>query len=684
MTISSVIFLLILVASFLGIAWNIRRLYTYMALGKKENRFDHPIARLKRTFTIAFLQTKLLRDPVAGVLHLIIYWGFIALLFAVIETIGEGLFHGFSLSGMGWFYSVITVSQDIFCALVAYAVVAAFVRRSITKVKRLQVDADHALDASIILALIFIIVVSYEFQNAAHIAIFGRQQNAVRPIAAWLSAALFGDTSYTVAAYEILWWVHITTVLGFMNYLPYSKHLHVITSIPNVYFGALKKPVTLKPINFEEEGLEKFGAADFEDFTWKQLLDSYTCTECGRCTSVCPANITGKELNPKTIVTAIRDRMMDKAPFDLHQNTTEITLPEKNFIGGYESEAALWACTTCGACMEECPVMIEHIPAIVDMRRNLVMMESRFPDELQATFRNLENNFTPWAFPSGERAHWAEGKNIKTMAEDPRDYDVLFWVGCAGSFDTRYKKVTEAFSELMNAAGVRFRILGTEEKCTGDTARRAGNEYLAQMLMKENVATLGRYGVTNIVTTCPHCFNILLNEYPEFGGKYHVEHHTTFIEGLVAQGRLKPLTPLMRDVVFHDPCYLGRHNNEYDAPRNDLKSVPGLHLKEMPRSRDKSFCCGAGGARMFMEETVGKRVNIERTEEALSTGATTIAAACPFCMTMLTDGVKAKDKAGEVAVKDIAELMLESITIASRNTPQASEPGLPESAAPTA
>jgi len=672
MTVFSIIFLVILVVSFAGIAASMRRLFSYMALGKPDNRFDKPIKRLKRTFTIAFLETKLLRDPVAGALHLGIFWGFVVLLFAVIETIGEGLFHGFSLSGMGWLYSVITCSQDFFCLIVAFAVALAFWRRTVKKVKRLQVDEEHQLDATLILLMILIVVSSYLLQSAAQISIFGMRPHAVRPVARLLSGMLFGDNSFTVASYQILWWIHILAVLGFMNYLPFSKHLHVITSIPNVYFSWRSKPVPLKPINFEEEGVEKFGAGEFFDFTWKQLLDAYTCTECGRCTSVCPANQTGKELNPKIIITAIRDRMMDFAPIALAGNQESGqsgSAAEKKFIGGYESEAAIWACTTCGACMEECPVTIEHIPAIVDMRRNLVMMESRFPDELQATFRNLENNFTPWAFPSGERAHWAEGKNIVTMAENPNDYDVLFWVGCAGSFDARYKSVTAAFSELMNIAGVRYRILGMEEKCTGDPARRAGNEYLAQMLMKDNIETLGRYGVRKIVTTCPHCFNILLNEYPQFGGKYEVIHHTTFIETLIREGRLKPLTSIMQDIVYHDPCYLGRHNNEYDAPRNDIRRIPGAHLTEMGRNRDKSFCCGAGGARMFMEETEGKRVNIERTEEALATGATTIAAACPFCMTMMTDGVKAKNKIESVAVKDIAELILESVRVKPAGDP---------------
>lgn len=660
MTLSSLLFLVILAASFAGITLNVRRLYFTLRRGKPENRFDRIGARIMQTLRVAFAQTKLMRDPVPGLMHLWIYWGFLALSVAVLESIGEGLIHGFSFNGLGWFYSVLTFTQDIFGVFVAVGVIVSYYRRAIQKIPRLQVDPAHALDAALILALIFIIVASYTFQNAAAIACGVAPSNAFRPVAQVFAHLAFGDNSFAAASYAIFWWVHIVTVLGFMNYLPYSKHLHVITSIPNVFFGTLDKPVKLRPLNFEEEGLEKFGVVDVEDFSWKQLLDAFTCTECGRCTSVCPANLTGKVLNPKFIQTNTRDRLMERTP-SLALDGAEHHDANLPFVGGYHLDDALWACTTCGACMEECPVMIEHVPSIIDMRRSLVMMESRFPEELQVTFRNLENNFTPWAFSHSDRAAWADGLGIQTMADDAIDYDVLFWVGCSGSFDARAQKVSVAFSQIMQTAGVRFRILGTEEKCTGDSARRAGNEYLAQMLIKENVETLNRYNVKKIVTTCPHCMNTLKNEYGEFGGHYDVVHHSTFIQQLIDAGKVRPSNTLLADITFHDPCYLGRHNETYDAPRDDLRRIPGVHLTEMPRSRDKSFCCGAGGARMFMEETVGERVNEVRTAEALATGATTIAAACPFCITMLTDGVKSKDRMEDVQVKDIAELIMDSI-----------------------
>ncbi len=664
---SPILFALVCLAAFAGIAINLRRLIATVRIGKPENRTDRLGARITQTLRIAFAQTKLLRDPVPGLMHLGIYWGFLALLLAVVESIIEGLAGHFSFSFLGWFYTLMTFTQDIFCVIVAVSVVVAWYRRSVKKIPRLQVDADHLLDANLILSLIFIIVVAYLFQNAAGHACGLEARNAARPVSALIAHFAFGDNSFAAGAYTIFWWIHIVTVLGFMNYLPYSKHLHVITSVPNVFFSTLDKPVRLRSINFEEEGIEKFGVTDVEDFSWKQLLDAYTCTECGRCTSVCPANLTGKELSPKLVITTIRDRLIEKAPVILKHAGAALADSEKKFVGDYETDAALWACTTCGACMEECPVTIEHVPAIVDMRRSLVMMESRFPEELQVTFRNLENNFTPWAFSHSERADWAAGTGVVTLAENAADYDVLFWVGCAGSFDLRAKSVTLAFANLMSQAGVKFRILGTEEKCTGDPARRSGNEYLAQMLIKENVETLNRYEVKRIVTTCPHCFNTLKNEYPEFGGKYEVEHHTTFLQRLLDEGRITPASPLMRDITFHDPCYLGRHNDTYDAPRDDLRRIPGTHLTEMPRAKDKSFCCGAGGARMFMEEH-GTRVNETRTAEAVATGATTIAAACPFCMTMLTDGVKTLDKVETVAVKDIAELLLESVTPAAPRT----------------
>jgi Fe-S oxidoreductase len=469
----------------------------------------------------------------------------------------------------------------------------------------------------------------------------------------------------------LFWWLHIVGVLGFLNYLPYSKHLHVLSSVPNVFFAKLEPRGTLKALNLQDEALTKFGASDVEDFTWKQLLDGYSCTECGRCDSACPANNTGKLLSPRKIMIETRRRLMEKAPI-LNNPKSQIPLLtslakgslDKHLVDDYITEEELWACTSCLACVQECPVQIEHTDAIVDMRRYLVLDESRFPKELQLTFQNLERNFAPWGFSHSSRADWADGLSIPLLSEK-RDAEFLFWVGCAGAYDARYKKVTQSFARVMQTAGVNFAILGTEEKCNGDPARRAGNEYLAQMLMTENIGTLNGYGVKKIVTTCPHCFNVLKNEYPELGGNYEVFHHSEFLMNLVRVGRIRLTKEQQTRITFHDPCYLGRYNQMYDEPRRTLISIPGTEMVEMSRSREKSFCCGAGGGRMFMEERAGKRINIERTEEALRLNPNVIGTACPFCMTMLTDGVKEKDTFGSVQVKDIAELVLDAAEIQS-------------------
>jgi Fe-S oxidoreductase len=452
--------------------------------------------------------------------------------------------------------------------------------------------------------------------------------------------------------YAVFFWAHILIVLAFLNYLPFSKHLHVLTSIPNVYLSNLGPRGALTPTNLADETATKFGATDVEDFTWKQLLNGYTCTECGRCSDACPAHTTGKLLSPRKIFVDLRARTMEKAE---HQDLAGHQLLD-NFI----TEQELWACTTCMACVQECPVMIEHVDAIVEMRRGLVLNESRFPDELKTTFTNLERNFTPWAFGHASRADWAQGMDVPLMA-DVRKADLLFWVGCAGSYDARYQKVARAFVKLLKRAGVNFAILGTEEKCTGDPARRMGNEYLAQTLMADNIATLNGYGVKKIVVTCPHCLQSLGKEYRQFGGDYTVVHHSELLRDLVREGKLTPARGHEGKVTFHDPCYLGRYNDIYEAPRDVLGAVDGLERVEMARSHDRSFCCGAGGGRMWMEEREGKRVNIERTEEALGTGAGIIGTGCPFCMTMLTDGVKEKNPSTPVEVKDIAELLLEAV-----------------------
>ena len=547
--------------------------------------------------------------------------------------------------------------MDLFGAFVVLAVVVSIVRRLAAPPPRLRVSGHAKWDAVFILALILTVMITMFGQNAARIA--AGAPGGARFIAAQLSG-LFPEESAHIW-FLAFFWGHMVAVLGFLNYLPYSKHLHILTSVPNVYFSSLTPKGALAPINLADETLTKYGATDIDDLTWKQILNGFTCTECGRCTSVCPANTTGKLLNPKKLMVDVRARTLEKAP-----GTSRVSAPEgdrppvpgRQLLDDFITEQELWACTTCMACVQECPVMIEHVDTIVDLRRGLVLNESRFPDELKTTFSNLERNFTPWGFGHATRADWAEGMDIPRLADVGRA-DILFWVGCAGSYDARYRKVTQAFARLMQKAGVNFAILGAEEKCNGDAARRMGNEYLAQSLITENVATLNRYGVKDIVVTCPHCMQSLGKEYRQFGGEYNVVHHTTFIQGLLDSGKLAMPARSRATLTFHDPCYLGRYNDVYDAPRDILDSL-GSRV-EIRRNRDRSLCCGAGGGRMWMEEKEGKRVNIERTEEALATGAGVIGTGCPFCMTMLTDGVKEKDPSGATAVKDIAELLLEAL-----------------------
>lgn len=674
MPISTIIFVIVLLGALGMFAVSANRLISYLRVGRPDVRWDRLGDRLRQTLVVGFGQSKILRDKVAGPIHAGIFWGFLVLLFSAAEMVLEGLHEGWSFNFLGPIYSLITILTDLFCLLIIAGTVMALWRRYVTKVKRLQVEAEK-VEAGMILLTIFTIVTALLIQNSLRAHVHGDDFTwAIRPVAWPLGNVLAGilpDTGESIL-FTVAWWIHAVLILGFMNYLPFSKHLHVLTSIPNVFFGPLGPTNALEKIDFEAENIEKFGVTDIEDLSWKSLFDGYTCTHCGRCTSVCPANQTGKVLDPRGIIIAIHDRTMDKAPLILKQQggealtEAEQAIWDKKLIGDYISPDALWACTTCGACMQECPVNIEHVPAIVGMRRSMVLMESSFNDEsalLPDIYGNMETNSVPWGgFAQADRANWAEGMGIKTAAEDAA-MEVLFWVGCAGSYDERAKKVTKAFAELMQIAGVEFRILGTEEHCTGDVARRTGNEYLADMLTKTNVETFQRYGVTKIVATCPHCFNTLSNDYPQYGFEAEVVHHTQFIRDLIDQGRLN----LDREAVsaatvaYHDSCYLGRYNDEFEAPRATLENVPGLTIVEPARSGDRGLCCGAGGGRMFMEEHVGDRVNVVRTNELLATGATTIAVNCPFCTTMITDGVKAAERIDDVQIKDVAEIVREAV-----------------------
>jgi len=664
MEIKNIIFILIFLAAIVFFIYSSRNLVRYMLTGrKKDDRSGNAGQRLKKVLVVAFAQSKLFRDFKAGILHFFIFWGFVLFLFAVLEAFIQGFYSQFSLSNTGLFYSAVTFIEDIFGLLVIISVIYALYRRYIVHIKRLEVDRHGRVDAAVILLMILMVCVAMFGENISSIASRGfiLSDYEIHPISLYLSHIFYASgQSDATNLWEFFWWMHIIVVLSFLNYLPYSKHLHVLTSIPNTYYANTDDiRNTLKPLNLEDESIEVYGAADIEQLSWKQILDGYTCTECGRCTQACPAATVGKVLSPRKIITDIRKRTLDKAPL-LVSGRTDEEIFNKTLVHDYITDLELWDCTTCLACVQECPVMIEHVDSIIDMRRELVLTESQFPPNLNNVFKSIETNYTPWAFNSADRAKWSEGMGIKTMAED-RECEILYWVGCAGSFDNRYKKVTKAFASIMQKANIDFRILGTEEKCNGDTARRLGNEYLAQMMMKENIETLNRYGVKKIVTACPHCFHSLGNEYKQFGGNYEVLHHSQLIQQLLNEGRIE-----LRDegekkqATYHDSCYLGRYNKVFEPPRDTLKKIKGLELTEMKRNKTKGFCCGAGGGRMFLEDEDGGRINLERTKEALETNSSTIASACPFCMTMLTDGVKYFEKTDQVEVKDIAEIVFEN------------------------
>jgi Fe-S oxidoreductase/nitrate reductase gamma subunit len=674
-------FAIILALALAAFSFSAQRLYRFLRIGHDEPRWNDIGRRAWNLVSIGIFQRKILRDPVAGPLHAFVFWGFVVLTAGTVEILIAGVATGFSFALIlpEPLHALFVLSQEAFAIFVLAAVGMLLYRRIVLKPARLQGDNVHGGDAILILSMIAGLMITLVLTSGFDRVIEPHLPMGLQPVSAAIASA-FGWLSPGTAQVlrDTSWWAHAILILAFLNYLPYSKHLHVIVSLPNTFLANTSGPGlvgAMKPMDLEAE-TEQFGASDVMHLSWKNLLDGYSCTECGRCTAVCPANITGKVLSPRKIVINTRERLMEVAPSIvggddvyalplLGSGTNVAPEGERRLLDTFITEEELWACTSCRACVYECPVSIDQLQIINELRRGLVLNESRFPEEVKPAFESLERNGSPWAFQPSDRAAWAEGMDIPTMAElaDRGERpDVLFWVGCMGSFDDRAKKVTVAFARILRATGTRFAILGQEESCHGDPARRMGNEYLYQMLAKQAIETMSGYGITTVVTACPHCFHQIGNEFPQLGGHFDVIHHAEFLARLLAEGKV----PLESEdgrrltVAFHDSCYLGRYNDIYDAPRETIRrALPVVELVEPARTRDRGLCCGAGGGRMFMEERTGKRINVERSEELLATGADAVAVACPFCLTMIKDGVEAAGS--ETPVLDIAEVVADRL-----------------------
>jgi Fe-S oxidoreductase len=625
-------------------------------MAKPSDRSGEVPARLRNEAVIALGQRKLLQRLVPGLMHAFIFWGFIVLLPTILMAMIAIADRGETipwLGRQGWFALI----ADVFCVLVLAGVVTAFGIRKVQRPARFE--GSHMGEADLILALIAGIVATLLLWHASLIALGLNEWGAGwSPVSNALSN-LFGGGRGTHDAERVLVWAHVAIVLSFLVYLPNSKHLHIATAVVNVYFGRTRARGRLEPLRFDEEVAEedmRLGSGTVADMTWKQVVDTYSCTECGRCQDVCPAWATGKALSPKLLIMGLRDQLFAEGPQVLEAGEFEPSPLVPNAV----TDEVVWDCVTCGACVRECPVSIEHIDHIVDLRRHLVMNEARFPSEAEPMLRDVERSSNPWGKPQSDRAAWAEGLGVRVLEPGDPAPDVLYWVGCAASFDERARTSAESTAKLLAAAGIDFAILGPREACTGDPARRMGNEYVFQAFAEQNVETLNDSGAKKIVTSCPHCFNTLANEYPDFGGSYEVVHHSELLAELVREGRISP-TAGDRRITYHDSCYLARHNDVLAEPR-ELVAAVGQPV-EMARSGKRTFCCGAGGAHMWMEER-GRPINEERVREAAETGAETLAVACPYCTIMLDDGVRTSGR--DLRVADVATLLAESVDPPSR------------------
>jgi Fe-S oxidoreductase len=668
-------------ALFFGLA--MARHLRVFAVARPSRPFANVPARVAGLVEYAFVQTKMFKDPKAGVMHAGIFWGFVLLTIGTADIVTGGLIQAVvSIPFGGLLWVAVSTMQNVVAVIVLVSIAWAYYRRLVLKPPRLTLNRDALVILGMIGGVVATELLAQCFQVAAHGEIPGAFiSNAVAvPLRSLSPEVLQG-------AFAVLWWGHIALVAAFLCYLPFSKHLHIATSFPNIFLRKLAPRGELPKLDLEAEDAT-FGLKTLQDLGWKDLLDGFTCTECGRCQQACPAWNTGKPLNPKTFIMGIREMSVDaehgidiipnspivRDTYGLDDTTIAPSALARPIVDTAIPYDAVWDCVTCGACVEACPVLIEHVDKIVGLRRNLVLEESRFPTELTAAFRAMENQGNPWGQPSSQRLDWTKGLPFEVpvvasvaAAGGLDDVEVLYWVGCAAAFDTRNQKVARAVATCLHAAGVGFAILGQEESCTGDPARRMGNDYVFQILAAGNVETLDRYrmGERTIVTACPHCFNTIGNEYGQLGGHYRVVHHSTYLAELVSSGRLATMLEDAASstgdhrpgsVTVHDSCYLARYNNVIAAPR-DVLGAAGVAITEMDKSGKNTFCCGAGGGRMWMEETRGTRINEERTRQVLATGAETVATSCPFCMVMMSDGLAAADGGTSVSAMDISEVL---------------------------
>jgi Fe-S oxidoreductase len=641
-----------------AVVLSLSRRFQLLGAGRPENRFDRLGERFKHTLVYAFGQKKMFDDPFAGLYHLLIFYGFLVVSLRTVTIVIEGLFAGWELPllhtpiGHAYLYS-----KDIFELLVLIGLAFAVWRRGIQRKERVV----QSFGAWLVIGLIAILMVTDLVSEGARITA-GDLEGSYLPISALVGGLLSGIGSRALQIfYGASWWIHLITLYVFANELPYSKHFHVYTSIFNVFFANLDPPGKLPSMDLEDIDEDTtFGVSTITDFSWKQMLDMYTCTECGRCREFCPTTITHKPLQPVLFLKSVRNQLYAEQPKILADPGETGHASEIELVPAVVDPEVIWACTTCRWCERACPLDISYVDKLVEMRRNLVLEKADFPEEAQAAFRGYEVNGNPWQLPAEERGNWADDLGVPLASATGGDFDYLFFVGSPGSYDDHGKKVSQALVKILQAAGVKIAILGPEEASTGDAARRLGNEYLFQMLAQQNIETMNGYGVKKIVTSCPHAYNTLAHEYPEFGGEYEVVHGTQLVAELVRAGKVRLTGTVDLDLAYHDPCYLGRTNGVYDAPRFLLNAIPGLQMREAGLSRERSMCCGAGGGRMWLEEKIGERINQTRFEQLEASGTADVAVACPYCFSMLSD---AQNELGreDASTYDVIELVAQSL-----------------------